>query len=69
MRVHQKVRTYLDNNEIMQSVVAMKAGIPFEIFSEILNGTRIMYAEDLRAVCYALKVAPELFLECDGGEL
>ena len=65
MLVHQKVRVYLDNNGIRQATVAIKAGIPLETFDAILSGNRIMYAEDLRAVCYALQVLPELFIECE----
>ena len=31
-------------------------------FSAMMNGKRKMYAEDLRAICYALNVSPEVFV-------
>ena len=67
MLVHQKVRDYMDDNRITRAVIANKLGLPIDTFDAILNGTRTMYAEDLRAVCYALQVSPELFIECESG--
>jgi len=66
MLIHQKVQAYLKNNEIRQTTVAVKAGIAIETFDAILNGTQTMYDDDLRAICYALRVVPELFVECEG---
>lgn len=63
MKVYEKVRTYLDANGIKQKAVAQKAGISNTTFNAIMNGKRTMYAEDLKAICLALNVSPELFVE------
>lgn len=63
MRVYEKVRTYIEENGYKQVAVAQKAGISKATFSAILNGKRTLYADDLRAICLALNVSPELFIE------
>lgn len=63
MGVYEKVRSYIDENGLKQVAVAEKAGIPKTTFNAILNGKRILYADDLRAICLALNVSPELFIE------
>lgn len=63
MRVYEKVRAYLDDNGLKQVTVAQKAGISKVTFNAIMNGKRTMYADDLRAICLALNVSPELFID------
>ena len=63
MYVYQKIRTYLDENGIKQITVAKKAGISNVTFNAIMNGKRTLYAEDLRAICIALNVSPEVFID------
>lgn len=63
MPIYQKVRAYIDENGLKQVAIAEKAGIPKNTFNAILNGKRTLYADDLRAVCLALNVSPELFIE------
>ena len=63
MQVYEKVRDYLDRNGLKQKVIAQKAGIPNATFNAILNGKRTLYADDLRAICLALDVSPELFID------
>lgn len=63
MHVYEKVRAYIDNNGLKQVSVAQKSGIPKTTFNAILNGKRIMYADDLKAICCALNVSPEVFIE------
>lgn len=63
MYVYEKVRNYIDENGIKQITVAKKAGIPNVTFNAIMNGKRTMYAEDLRAICIALNVSPETFVD------
>ena len=61
--VYEKVRAYIDENGIKQVAVAQKVGIPKVTFNAIMNGKRTLYADDLRAICLALNVSPELFIE------
>lgn len=63
MRVYEKVRSYIDENGLKQISVAKRAGIPRSTFNAMMNGKRVMYADDLQAVCLALNVSPELFIE------
>lgn len=63
MKVYEKVRAYLELNGMKQISVAKKAGIPNVTFNAILNGKRTLYADDLRSICLALNVAPEIFVE------
>lgn len=63
MQVYEKVRAYIDDNGLKQVVIAQKAGIPNATFNAILNGKRTLYADDLKAICIALNVSPEIFIE------
>ncbi|MBQ7955659.1 MAG: helix-turn-helix transcriptional regulator [Lachnospiraceae bacterium] len=63
MHVYEKVRAYIEQQGYKQIVIANKAGIPPTTFNAIMNGKRTMYADDLRAICLALNVSPELFIE------
>lgn len=58
-----KVRSYIKENGYKQSAVAQKAGISIVTFNAMMRGRRTMYADDLRAICVALNVSPELFIE------
>lgn len=63
MEVYKKVRAYIEENGYKQLAIAQKAGISKVTFNAIMNGRRTMYADDLRAICLALNVSPEVFIE------
>lgn len=63
MYIYEKVRAYITDNGLKQVAIAQKAGIPMQTFNAILNGKRTMYAEDLKAICTALNVSSETFIE------
>lgn len=63
MEVYKKVRSYIEENGYKQFIVAQKAGISKVTFNAMMNGKRKMYADDLRAICLALNVSPEVFIE------
>lgn len=63
MLVFEKVRDYIDRNGIKQRTVAQKANLSVSTFNAMMNGKRTMYADDLKAICYALRVSPEIFIE------
>ncbi len=62
MLVYQKVRAYIEECGLKQKAVAEKSGIPNVTFNAIMNGKRRLYADDLAAICIALNVNPELFI-------
>ncbi len=63
MKVYEKVRAYIQEHGIKQIAVAERAGIPNNTFNAILNGKRTLYADDLGAICLALNVSPEVFID------
>lgn len=63
MHVYEKVRAYIEQHGYKQVAIAQKAGISNTTFNAIMNGKRTMYADDLRAICIALNVSPEAFIE------
>ena len=63
LRVYEKVRAYMDEMGYKQITIAEKAGIPKATFNAILSGKRVLYADDLKAICLALNVSPELCIE------
>lgn len=63
MKVYEKVRVYIEENGLKQIIVAKKAGMSNVTFNAILAGKRTLYADDLRAICLALNVSPEVFIE------
>lgn len=65
MLIYEKVRNYIDENGYKQKVIAEKAGISVVTFNAIMNGKRTLYAEDLKAICIALNVSPEKFIDLE----
>lgn len=63
MKTYEKIRAYIHARGLKQVTVAEKAGISQANFSAILNGKRILYADDLKAICIALNVSPEIFVD------
>ena len=63
MQVYEKVYHYITKHGIKQNTIAKKCNISASTFSAMMRGNRKMYAEDLRAICYALEVSPEMFIE------
>lgn len=63
MHVYEKVRAYISDNGYKKVSIARKAGISYHTFDDILNGKQILYADDFRAICIALNVSPEMFID------
>lgn len=63
MEIYEKVRLYIHDHGLVQYKIADKAGFSRATFNAILNGKRTLYADDLRAICIALSVKPELFID------
>jgi len=63
MSVSGKIRAYLEENGMVQKTVAQKANIPYPKFNAMMTGRKKIYAEDLCAICNALRVKPEIFMD------
>ena len=63
MMVYEKIREYITANGYKQVAVAQKAGISSKRFNALMNGRRKLYSDDLYAICIALNISPEMFVE------
>lgn len=68
MKMYEAVRGYLDENGIKQKAVAEKIGFSVPTFNAMMNGRRMMYADDLAKICIALGVTAETFVRRAMGE-
>ena len=62
MHVYEKVQAYIVDSGMKLTAVSQKTGIPIATLNALLCGERTMYADDLKAICNALKVSPETFI-------
>ena len=62
MSVAKKVKAYLEANNLTQGDVAQRINMHISTFNAMMNDRRMMYPEDMRAICLALKVKPEVFM-------
>ena len=63
LRVYDKIRIYIAEQNIDENAVALQAGIPPAVFKKMLNGQRKIYSDDYKAICEALDVGAETFLD------
>lgn len=63
MFVYEKVKEYIDDSGYEYVALAKKVGMPPDTFNAILDGARTLYADDFRAICLALNVSPEIFID------
>lgn len=66
--IGQRIGLYLDENGIMKSYVANKAGIAYQRFYEITWGKRKIGAVEYINVCKVLKKDPNFFMDDDVKE-
>lgn len=62
MRVFEKLNAYIIENEIDTAALALSCGMNCEELNAVLCGERRLYADELREVCLALNISPELFI-------
>ena len=63
MKVYEKVSAYLAAEGIDTVALSDRIGVPHDRLVAWLNGDETMYAENLKVICLALNVSPELFIE------
>ena len=63
MEVYQKVAQYIVENRLDISFIAETATIPEADIRAMLDGSRTMDAVDLRNLCLAMNVSPEVFVD------
>lgn len=63
MQVYERLRNYLSHHNIDPESIANKSGIPPASMKAILSGRKKLYVDDLKAICIALKVSVDTFIE------
>ena len=56
-----QIKDYMTKQGLKYGSIAEKAGIPFNIFSAMINGKRKITAEEYFSICNALDVPLEQF--------
>ena len=67
MKVHERINGYITANGITTDALSNSTGIPKDRLGPMLSGKETLYAKDLKAICLALNVSPEIFLDTQGG--
>lgn len=62
MEVYKRINSYIEASGLDRPTLAQRTGFTEEIFDKMMRGRRKIYADDLRAICLAMNVSPELFL-------
>lgn len=62
LKVHEKIKKYLEENGIKQKYVAIKANIPENIFSMMMNGTRKIDVDEFVDIVTALGTDANYFI-------
>lgn len=63
MKVHEKIKAYIAANNVSMSSLSQNTGIPQDRLLLLLNGEEVLYAKDLRVICLALNISPEMFID------
>ena len=67
MKVHERINGYITANGITTDALSNRTGIPKDRLGAMLSGKETLYAKDLKAICLALNVSPEIFIDTQGG--
>ncbi len=67
MRVYEKIQAYIAANGVATDALSNSSGIPKDRLVSMLDGKETLYAKDLKAICLALNVSPEIFIDTQGG--
>lgn len=62
-KVNKILSDYIKNNGIKYSFIARKTGIEARIIQMIVNSERYLRADEFIAICIALNLDPNYFLE------
>ncbi len=63
MRVYERIWALIEDKGLPVAELASKSGIDEETLKSLLNGRKKLYYDDLLAICFALNVSPEMFID------
>ena len=61
MKIHERIRRYINDNGLKMNHVAEKSSIELKRFYRIVNGDSIMSADEFECICEGLKLEPKYF--------
>lgn len=61
MKVHERIRRYLESNGLKMNYVADKSSIELKRFYRIINGDSILSADEYEQICIGLNVELNFF--------
>ncbi len=62
MKVHERIKFYINAEGLKQKVIAQKAGYSEKQFSAMMRGIRKINADDYEKICVALNCEPNDFM-------
>lgn len=64
MKLHERIRNYIEKNGVMLNFVAERSGIQKQRFYRIMNGKSEMSADEFEMICKkGLDVSPSIFFK------
>lgn len=63
MKVHERIRRYIESNGLKMNYVANKSSIELKRFYRIINGDSTLSADEYEQICDGLNVEPNFFKE------
>ena len=61
MKMHERVRHYINDKGLKMNHIAEKSSIELKRFYRIVNGDSIMSADEFECICEGLQLEPEYF--------
>lgn len=63
MKVHERIRRYIETNGLKMNYVADKSSIELKRFYRVINGDSILSADEYEQICTGLNVEANFFKE------
>ncbi|WP_312130852.1 helix-turn-helix domain-containing protein [Lysinibacillus capsici] len=61
MKVHERIRRYIETNGLKMNYVANKSSIELKRFYRIINGDSILSADEYEQICIGLNLETDFF--------
>lgn len=61
MKVHERIRRYIESNGLKMNYVADRSSIELKRFYRVINGDSILSADEYEKICIGLNVGLDFF--------
>lgn len=58
MKTYEKIKAYVEATGMKKYIIAEKCGYSAKVFSQIINGRKVITDEDITKLCNGLGVTP-----------